>query len=562
VTARSWPRPPRSLIAEHYHSGAWRPSTAIADIERHIAAFPDKSAVIGWRREAASSDVVTFAALDRAANQAADALAKAGVTARDVISVQLPNWWQLAALYIGCLRLDAVIHPIPPIQREREVEQSLRLARSRHLVVPRNFGKHAYVAAARTVRERLSVDLRVLSVDHDIDSKWLHLEAPHDETTAPAPRQQTAPDPDNVTQLIFTSGTTGEPRGVLHTHNTLWAAIRPIPRMLGLTQHDRVLVPSTMAHQTGFLYGLSLPLMFGMTGVYQDTWDPAVFVDLVRHHEVSLVSGSAAFAMDSCDEMERQQLSTPSLRTFRTGGAPIPDSLVARVRRFMGAQLLASWGMTENGICAMSRPTEADTLIAASDGAALPGVHLRVVASDGTLQPPGLEGALHVRTPSLAIGYLHREREFAEKLGSDGWFETGDRGYLTSDGHLRITGRDKDIIIRGGENVPVAEVENALYVLPDVKHVAVVAVPDERLGERACAVIVTKSGQPVSIEDVKTHLAALGMAIQYWPEFVLAASTMPMTPAGKVRKDILRELARVEVTRIRSEGTDLGATRR
>ncbi len=220
----------------------------------------------------------------------------------------------------------------------------------------------------------------------------------------------------------------------------------------------------------------------------------------------------------------------------------MPRSLVSRCRDVLGARLLTSWGMTENGVCTMSSLNDDAEAVSQSDGGPMEGVELRVVDPDGERLPAGIEGSLELRSPSMCLGYLTAEGTFEPAAGRDGWFGTGDRGYLSETGNLRITGRDKDLIIRGGENIPVADVENTLYLHPDVRAVAVVAVPDARLGERACALIVTKTGTNLTVQDVRDHLRTQHMARQFWPEYVVNMPSLPMTPAGKIQKHLLRDL--------------------
>jgi cyclohexanecarboxylate-CoA ligase len=336
-----------------------------------------------------------------------------------------------------------------------------------------------------------------------------------------------------VAQVQFTSGTTGEPKGVVHTFNTLYAAYRATAVAAELGCDDVVLAPSTMAHQTAFLGGAVMPLAEGMTAVYLDKWDPERALRLISGHGVTFASGATPFMLDLCNAQRRLNLDVHALRAFKSGGAAVPDSVRARVHQELGAQVAMAWGMTENGVCTMTRPGgDRDQ----ADGAPLPWVELKTTETRGSV------GKLWVRSASQCVDYFPRHDLYEAALDAHGWFDTGDLAEIRADGNLRIAGRVKDMIIRGGENIPVLEVENALSAHPAVADVAVVGVPDERLGERACAVVVPASEQSFDMDALRSHLGTLGMARQYWPESVRLVETLPRTTTGKVQKNELREV--------------------
>ncbi len=271
------------------------------------------------------------------------------------------------------------------------------------------------------------------------------------------------PGPDDVAQVQFTSGTTGRPKGVVHTYNTLYAGCRGLVERLGLTPDDVVFALSTMAHQTGFLNGCVMPVANGMTAVHQDRWCPDTMLDLVAGEGVSYASGATPFMIDACEAAERRPRSIPTLRYFRSGGSAVPRPVVERVRRSLGTRVVVSWGMTENGVCTISGTDESRLRPEDSDGLPLPWVRLRVTDPDTAAGlPHGVDGLLWVKSASQCVGYLNDGDGFAAAHDADGWFNTGDIGQLRADGSLRITGRLKELIIRGGENIPVVEVEHAL----------------------------------------------------------------------------------------------------
>jgi cyclohexanecarboxylate-CoA ligase len=354
--------------------------------------------------------------------------------------------------------------------------------------------------------------------------------------------QRHRPRPDDVTQLLYTSGTTGEPKGVMHTANTTMSNIIPYAQRLHLGADDVVLMASPMAHQTGFMYGLMMPIMLQASAVLQDIWEPRQAAQLVREHGVTFTMASTPFLTDLARTVAESGKGVPTLRTFLCAGAPIPGPLVEQARRAMGTKIISAWGMTENGAVTLTRPEDEDVCSVTTDGCPLPGVELKIVDADGAELPPDSPGKLLVRSCSNFGGYLHRPQLNA--TDAEGWFDTGDMARINAQGYIRITGRDKDVIIRGGENIPVVEIEALLYRHPGVAVVAVVAYPDERLGERACAIIVPKHGHSIDLPSLVGFLKAQKVAPQYIPEKLIVRDGMPTTPTGKVQKFKLREMLR------------------
>jgi cyclohexanecarboxylate-CoA ligase len=351
---------------------------------------------------------------------------------------------------------------------------------------------------------------------------------------------------------MFTSGTTGEPKGVVHSHHTMDVGLRGVSEPLGLTSDDVVLMFSPLGHQTGYLYGMCMPLKYGMKLVLQDAWDPETMLRLVGDERVTWTMGTTTFVLDACAAAARNpQADLSSLRYFTCGGAPIPPKAVTEARSRLGTSLVAVWGMTEVGVCTTTRPEDADEIVCSSDGTPVGWAELRIVDGDGADVPDGVEGRLLVRTASQHLTYHGRPDLYAAAFPEGieaGWFDTGDLARRTSGtdgsgtgGSIRITGRSKDLIIRGGENIPVAEVEAGLISHPLVHEVAVVATPDERLGEKVCAVVVPAGEEPPTLSDLRAHLESLGMAKPYWPERLVIRDELPKTASGKTQKFALRE---------------------
>jgi cyclohexanecarboxylate-CoA ligase len=340
--------------------------------------------------------------------------------------------------------------------------------------------------------------------------------------------------------VVFTSGTTGEPKGVMHTQNTTLSTLYRVIERLEFSERDVLLMGSTLGHQTGYLYGYCLTLLLGATAVWLDVWSAAEGARLIETEGVTFTMGATPFLRDLTYTDARHDFR--SLRVFISAGAPIPRPLVRDAGARLHCAISAGWGMTENGLVTCNGLRDPEEQVIGSDGAPLPGMELRVVDEAGARVGPGVEGELQVRGSAQFVGYFQRPQFTAEAHTADGWFRTGDRGTIDAAGYLAITGRSKDIIIRGGENIPVVEVENLLYTHPKIAGVAIVAIPDPRLGERACAVVIPREGQTITLAEIVTFLEGHELARQKLPERLELVSEFPMTPSGKIQKYRLREL--------------------
>jgi cyclohexanecarboxylate-CoA ligase len=518
-------------------SGYWRDRTITDFLDDRAAESPDKVAFVDSRRQ------VTYAELKQLVDRAALGFLERGIRPGDVISFQIPNWIEWIVVHYAASRIGAVSNPLIPIYREREVGFMVGLAKSKLIVVPREFRGFDYPGMV----ERLRGDWPALEDVLVIGDSWDEfIETPWEERRDPASLAELRPDPNDVTLLIFTSGTTGEPKGVMHTHNTMVAANDPLPPRLGITSDSVFHMASTLAHLTGFLYGARLNVQSGATCVLQDVWDPPRFVELVAEHGITYTSAATPFLHDLLNAPNLDQHDLSSLARFCCMGAPIPPAVVRQAaQQLPDLVVVGGWGQTEEGLVTLGIPGDPEEKIVETDGYPWPGMEVRVVDEAGVVVPPGAEGALQVRGPFLFVGYAERldlTRElFVPAEGGD-WFDTGDLAHLDEDGYLRISGRTKDVIIRGGENIPVAYVENALYENPRLDSVAVVAVPDLRLQERACACVTLRDGETgFTMEEMQAHLAEKGVAKQYWPEKLVVLDEFPRTPSGKIQKFQLRD---------------------
>lgn len=538
--------PPRR--ARMAAQGLWRDRTINDYLDACVAACPDKLALTAVQVETGGVRRFSYREMAQMADRIAVGLARLGVGQGDVVACQLPNWWQFTLVYLACSRIGAVMNPLMHIFRERELSFMLRHGEARVMIAPKTFRGFDFEAMLAALQPSLP-DLRHLVVvgGSGANSFEALLSGPAWEKEADAQDilTRSRPGPDDVTQLIYTSGTTGEPKGVMHSANTLFSNIVPYAERLRLGADDTILMASPMAHQTGFMYGLMMPIVLKAGAVLQDVWEPKKAVALIQAERVTFTMASTPFLTDLARTVADSGQGVPTLRTFLCAGAPIPGPLVEQARSALGAKVVSAWGMTENGAVTLTQLDDGDERSVNTDGCPLPGVEIKVVDVDGRALPPGEPGRLLLRACSNFGGYLKRPQ--LNGTDADDWFDTGDLARIDERGYVRITGRSKDVIIRGGENIPVVEIEALLYKHPAVAMAAIVAYPDERLGERACAVVVPKPGQSIDLPEIQRFMKEHKVAIQYVPERLIVQEAMPATPSGKIQKFKLRESVRALV---------------
>jgi len=536
---------PQARIKAMKAHGYWNDLILTDYFDRCVADVPDKIAVSDFNSTAQVANRLTYRELAGCVDRIAVGLMRLGVEKNDVVSCQFPNWWQFTALSLACVRIGAVINPIMPIFRERELKFMLGLAESKVLVIPREFRGFDYATMARGIRSELAGLYHLLVVGGEGPESFEQVlldqrrDADEDATKCFKERRPTG---DNVMELLYTSGTTGEPKGVMHTANTLFSNLCPYAERLRLTGDDVVLMASPMAHQTGFMYGLMMPIMLGATAVLQDIWEPKQAATRIGGERVTFTMASTPFLSDLTDVVETNKYDVSSLRVFLSAGAPIPHVLAERATRVLNANVVSAWGMTENGAVTTTKLDDPQEKAFHTDGCTLPGMEVHITDHENNPLPPDTEGMLKVRGCSNFVGYLKRPQLYGHD--ADDWFDTGDLARIDADGYIRITGRSKDIIIRGGENIPIVEIEGLLFRQPAIQAIAIVGYPDPRLGERACAFVVLKAGHTFSQAEMIQFLEQEKVIKQYMPERLEIVAELPRTPSGKVQKFKLRQIAK------------------
>jgi len=517
----------------HRRAGDWLDRFVDAHLTRAVDDRPGALAVVD------GGTALTYADAGRRVAATAAGLRALGVGPGEVVSWQLPNWHEALVLHQAVLRLGAVSNPIVPIYRDREVRHMLGEARSRVVVVPESFRGFGHAAMAERLRPGLP-DLEhvvVVRPERPGGLTFDALEADAGDGAADAARS-----PDDPALLMFTSGTTADPKGVVHTHNTLDYENRSIIELFGLGTDDVVFMASPVTHVTGLLYGLQLPAMLGVPVVLQDVWDPGRALGLLERHGCSFTVAATPFLHSLVHHPRLAEHDLSALRVFACGGADVPSSLVRDAGERLGCHVTRVYGSTEFPTLSASAPGAPPAARAETDGAPIGGAEFRIVGDDGADLPAGEVGELLARGPELFAGYL---RSGTGDLLPDGWFRTGDLAVADAAGRLAIRGRKKDVILRGGENISAAEVEDLLFRHPAVREIAVVAMPDPVMVERACAFVVPEPGARPVLADLAGFLVAEGVAKQKIPERLELVDELPKTQSGKVQKFRLRELARV-----------------
>jgi cyclohexanecarboxylate-CoA ligase len=512
-----------------------RTELIVDDIDRWAARDPDGTAVICVDARGADHEL-SWGELAAASEALAARLLALGVLAGEPVAYQLPNRPEFLIITLAVLRIGATCMPLMPIFRERELGVMLARSGARVLFVPdRERGELA--DALRPQLPALEHVIVLAGEGPPLAEPGLALETRAGRCAAPS----------DIAQLLFTSGSTGDPKGVLHRHDVLTRAADAHIAHFGLTPEDVIYVPSPLAHQTGFLYGMWIALRLGVPQVAQEHWDGTLGMAAIERHGVTFTQAATPFLADLTRIASERGTAPERLRMFVATGAAVPRELAHGARTALDAEVGGGFGTTESCMGAGFVPGLADERAWMSDGRALANVRLRVVDDAGRPLPPGTEGHFEILTDTLFAGYLGRPEATAAALSPDGWYRPGDLATLDADGWLRITGRVRDVINRGGEKVPVAEIEQLLYRHPAVAEAAIVAMPDPRLGERACAFVVLKPGPPtptLSFAELQAHLDAEHVAKTYWPERLELVSELPRTPSGKIQKFVLRDRAR------------------
>jgi acyl-CoA synthetase (AMP-forming)/AMP-acid ligase II len=470
--------------------------------------------------------------LHLAARSVAASLANRGVRAGDTVAVQLPGGVEAAVVYQATFLLGAVLVPIVHIYGPTEVDFILRQSQARVLVIPEHWRSVSHldrVAGYRDI-ETLS-DIVVVGTAPEGCVAWSDLTA-----ATPVLPAEPRVAPDDVCLLIYTSGTTSAPKGVLHSHRSLLAELDSAPAVMAAESDDVQLVSFPPGHIAGVVSFLR-PMVAGSPSVFMDAWDPASAVRLIREHAVTSTSGTP-FHLSGLLDLADNGLELPTLREFLVGAATVPVSLIRRADAF-GIAAFRCYGCTEHPTVTAGNANDPLAVRISTDGAPLPGVSVRIVDADGVEAPTGVDGEILTMGPDRFIGYQDSALD-CDTFDAAGWMRTGDLGHLDTDGRLTVTDRLKDVVIRGGETISSSQLEDVLLTHPSVAEGVIVAAPDSRYGEVVAAVVVPIPGARLELGDIAEHFSAAGLARQKTPERLVLVDSLPRTAVGKVRKADVR----------------------
>ena len=538
------------MIARYTSSGEWSGVTLANTARKCLREIPDRIAVVD------GSEAITFSQVYDEAASLVVALRDMGMVRGDVLSFQLPNWHETMVINLAASLGGFVVNPIVPIYRDAEVEFILKSSRTRVLFVPGMFRGFDYVAMVERLRAAAPELLEVIVVrgeprgnasyvscierakehalSRDHVSSSLHEGASNDDVIGV--------DPNDVKLLLYTSGTTGDPKGVLHSHNTLRSEIEAVLKFWKLSSADVILMPSPVTHITGYLYALELAFALGAMVVFMDYWNATEATRLVSEHGVTVSIGATPFLAELVAELENQKIALPTLRLFACGGAPVSPEVVQRANNVLPSCLIFRvYGSSEAPTITLGVAAGDPPQFGALTDGCIYNHEVRIVdAASGALLPHGEEGEILTRGPEVMLGYT-RWQDTLDAFDENGFFRTGDLGFVSHERYITISGRKKDLIIRGGENISAKEIEDVLYRHPAVAEAAVVAMPHLRMGETPAAFVVLRAGTSVTFEGMVGFLEEAKFARQKFPERLFVVDQMPRTASGKILKHVLRE---------------------
>ncbi|EFP9142163.1 medium-chain fatty-acid--CoA ligase [Shigella flexneri] len=521
--------------AAYRQQGLWG-DASLADYWQQTArAMPDKIAVVD--NHGAS---YTYSALDHAASCLANWMLAKGIESGDRIAFQLPGWCEFTVIYLACLKIGAVSVPLLPSWREAELVWVLNKCQAKMFFAPTLFKQTRPVDLILPLQNQLPQLQQIVGVDKLAPATSSLSLSQIIADNIPLTTAITTHG-DELAAVLFTSGTEGLPKGVMLTHNNILASERAYCARLNLTWLDVFMMPAPLGHATGFLHGVTAPFLIGARSVLLDIFTPDACLALLEQQRCTCMLGATPFVYDLLNLLEKQPADLSALRFFLCGGTTIPKK-VARECQQRSIKLLSVYGSTESSPHAVVNLDNSLSRFMHTDGYAAAGVEIKVVDDARKTLPPGCEGEEASRGPNVFMGYFDEPELTARALDEEGWYYSVDLCRMDEAGYIKITGRKKDIIVRGGENISSREVEDILLQHPKIHDACVVAMPDERLGERSCAYVVLKAPHhSLSLEEMAAFFSRKRVAKYKYPEHIVVIEKLPRTASDKIQKFLLRK---------------------
>lgn len=516
--------------------GYWTDQSLLDYWESTVASYPTNEYVVddrGFR--------YTYKEMDEAAAKVAAYLDEKGIGHQDIVSYQIPIWSEFVILTIACLKIGAVAHPVALSYEEQDLIRALNTTESKIYFGPTFFHKTNYEARIMSVKDQIPSLQYIVLLDNVVQKS-------SDVITLQEILMQYSPyegkpitKGEDIAVVLCTSGTTGGTKGVLLTHDNIKYSEEVFYKELGLTSNDIMFMPAPLNHATGFHHGIIAPMMIGAKVVLQQRYNCKEAIDLMNKERCTYSMGATPFIYDILREMKATQKRLPYLKLYLCGGAPVPGYLVKNAAEY-GILLCEVYGSTESVPHVYVHPEETLQLDGSTSGRAIEGIEVKVVDELGNEVPFGTPGEEVSRGPNMFVGYL-KAREITDGvLDDDGWFHSGDLCIMDEHRNIKIVGRKKDMIVRGGENLNSNEINDALEGCPGVFDHAVIGMPDERLGERICVFIEAEPGyEDLQLQDILDYLISKHVPKRLWPEHLELIERIPYTGSGKVKKYLLKE---------------------
>ncbi|MFD3679643.1 AMP-binding protein [Streptomyces sp. NPDC058613] len=536
--------PSQDRAAEYRRRGWWRDETFLDDLRHQAAKRPHKLAVAGRRVNQGRTDTLDYTELAQMTERFAGALLELGVQRGDFVAVQLPNRWEMAPLLFACIRVGAAICPISPICDEEELRHRLELTEARVCITVPEWDGTPLAEITTRLSTQIPTLEHVLVVgghaheggrdfhEHFVGVNWEDHHAKNLDG-----RELT---PDDPFVVLFTSGTTGLSKGVLHSQNTIHSAVRGYVDTFLLDETLVAAVSTPLVHYSGFGQGILASVMLGGTIAFQDVRKNEVLLDLVERYGATLLYGPPPTLMDIAESLRADKREVSTLRHVVTGSAPVLQPLVDELRDTLGVRTYSLWGMSENGPVTITKLDYDQDWAAHSNGRPIDAMEIRIDNCKNPNERASV-GRLRVRGASLALTYYKHDDLFAAELTEDGWFDTGDVAREDGRGGIRVLGRAKDAIMRDGVVVPMAELESTIARHPWVSEAALVG-PTGQVTDEILAVLVPSGGHEPTLDQVREHLRAADQPERFWPDRLVLIDALPKTLTGKVRKAELRKV--------------------